>query len=298
MQTWTTIRSAGESGLSWIAYGCLEDLGHAPPLYFSQRWGWGHGGREGLANPHTKTVDVASLGCRYQSATLGSFQSTELIETFINYHETLKKTVCLIFDPQRSQRGSLAIKAIRLKESFIEQYKGQKLTGKELREANISWKDVFAEVPIKIRNSSLVQALIADLVPDNAATQGDSDRLNLSMAPFLEKNLQSLMESVDDLMTEQQKVTMYHKNVARQAQQLAVWLQKRRQENQTRRAAGTRIACMRRICQACSPAPHPSPTSATKNINNICLQGKSLCQKRTPRCSSPYRSPHCWTVTW
>jgi hypothetical protein len=34
------------------------------------------------------------------------------------------------------------------------------------------------------------------------------------------------------------QVTMYHKNVARQSQQFAVWLAKRRQENIARRAAG------------------------------------------------------------
>ena len=64
------------------------------------------------------------------------------------------------------------------------------------------------------------------------ATQGDLDRLNLSVAPFLEKNIESLLESVDDLVAEQQKVTTYHKAVARQAQGVASWLQKRRQENQ------------------------------------------------------------------
>lgn len=45
-------------------------------------------------------------------------------------------------------------------------------------------------------------------------------------------------QCVDELLNEQQKVTMYHKNVARQAQLLAAWLQKRRAENQSRRAAG------------------------------------------------------------
>ncbi len=34
---------------------------------------------------------------------------------------------------------------------------------------------------------------------------------------------------------------MYHKNIARQAQQQAAWLQKRRQENQARRAAGEEL---------------------------------------------------------
>jgi hypothetical protein len=38
---------------------------------------------------------------------------------------------------------------------------GQPRAGKELREAGVGWRDVFVEVPIKIHNSSLAQALIA-----------------------------------------------------------------------------------------------------------------------------------------
>mmetsp|Transcript_14500 Transcript_14500/g.31531 ORF Transcript_14500/g.31531 Transcript_14500/m.31531 type:complete len:326 (+) Transcript_14500:145-1122(+) len=182
-------------------------------------------------------VDNNTVGW-YQSATFGTFQTVELIETFVNYHENIKKCVCLIYDPQRSARGNVALKAVRLKDSFIDMFKEQKLAGKDLLAANIAWKDVFQEIPVKVQTSSLVQALIADLEPANTATQADFDRLNLSVAPFMEKNMESLIDCVDDLVAEQQKVTTYHKNVARQAQAMASWLQKRRQENQARRAAG------------------------------------------------------------
>ncbi len=69
----------------------------------------------------------------------------------MNYHENIKKCVCLIYDPQRSARGSLGLRAIRLKDSFITLYKAEKMTGKDLREAGISWKDVFVDVPVKVR---------------------------------------------------------------------------------------------------------------------------------------------------
>jgi translation initiation factor 3 subunit H len=94
---------------------------------------------------------------------------------------------------------------------------------------------------MQIHNSALIQALTAELEPVNTATQCDLDRLDLSVAPFLERNIDSLLECVDDLVAEQQKVTNHHKNVARQAQAMASWLQKRRQENQARRAAGEEL---------------------------------------------------------
>ena len=110
---------------------------------------------------------------------------------------------------------------------------------------------------MQISNSALIQALVSELEPDNAATQGDADRLNLSMAPFLEKNLESLIEGVDDLLAEQGKVTMYHKNLARQAQQMAAWVQKRRQENQARRNAGEELLPEEDPAQF-KPLPEPS----------------------------------------
>lgn len=57
---------------------------------------------------------------RYQSTVMGSFQTLELIETFISYTESIKRCVCIVYDPQRSSAGGHALKAVRLKESFIQ----------------------------------------------------------------------------------------------------------------------------------------------------------------------------------
>lgn len=80
--------------------------------------------------------------------------------------------------------------------------------GKDLREAGVSWKDVFVEIPIKIHNSSLAQALIADLNPAAGATAGDLERLNLGNAPYMTKTMDNLIECMDDLLAEQQKVRL------------------------------------------------------------------------------------------
>ena len=51
---------------------------------------------------------------------MGSFQTLELIETFISYAESIKRCVCIVYDPQRSSAGGHALKAVRLKDSFIQ----------------------------------------------------------------------------------------------------------------------------------------------------------------------------------
>ncbi len=64
-------------------------------------------------------------------------------------------------------------------------------------------------------NSALTQAMILQLQPDLAATASDIDRLTLSCQPFLEKNIQSLINCMDDLINEQQKVSAGSEGVSR-----------------------------------------------------------------------------------
>jgi hypothetical protein len=63
-------------------------------------------------------------------------------------------------------------------------------------------------------------------------------RLNLSIAPVLEKNMEFLNDCLDDLMVEQNKLSMYHQQLRRHQQQVAQWKLQRMQENKLRRAAG------------------------------------------------------------
>lgn len=47
---------------------------------------------------------------RYQSTVMGSFQTVELIETFINYQESIKRCIALTVDPAASASGTPALK--------------------------------------------------------------------------------------------------------------------------------------------------------------------------------------------
>mmetsp|Transcript_15706 Transcript_15706/g.43938 ORF Transcript_15706/g.43938 Transcript_15706/m.43938 type:complete len:341 (-) Transcript_15706:202-1224(-) len=182
-------------------------------------------------------VDNNTIGW-YQSTIFGSYQTLELIETFQNYAESIKRCVCLVYDPMQSSQGGLSLKAIKLKDKFMEVYKTGKFTVEAMRNAGVNWQDIFQEIPIHVHNSSLATALMGQLAPTAPALQCDFDRLVLSAEPLLEKNLEFVTECLDDMMAEQSKVAVYHRNAARQQAQMAQWLQKRRQENAQRRAAG------------------------------------------------------------
>ena len=86
----------------------------------------------------------------YHSTYLGSHITEELISTQYNYQvnpicltfclhaslvltsvrlqESIPKCVCLIFDPLKTAQGNLALKAVRLSDSFLKLYKGGEFT--------------------------------------------------------------------------------------------------------------------------------------------------------------------------
>ncbi|KAF4378432.1 hypothetical protein F8388_021626 [Cannabis sativa] len=150
-------------------------------------------------------VDNNTVGW-YQSTLFGSYQTVELIETFMNYQENIKRCVCIIYDPSRSNQGVLALKALKLSDAFMELHRKKNFTGETLREKNLSWVDIFEEIPIKVSNSALISAFMTELEADTPVTQCDYDRLQLSTGPFMERNMEFLIECMDDLSMEQQKV--------------------------------------------------------------------------------------------
>ena len=67
-------------------------------------------------------VDNNTIGW-YQSTIYGSYQTLELIDTYNNYAESIKRCVCIVYDPMQSSQGGLSLKAIKLKDKFMEVYK-------------------------------------------------------------------------------------------------------------------------------------------------------------------------------
>ncbi|KAL4192718.1 hypothetical protein AMTRI_Chr06g195720 [Amborella trichopoda] len=212
----------------------------------------------------------------YQSTYMGSFQTVELIETFMNYQENIKRCVCIIYDPQRSSQGVLALKALKLSDSFMDLYRYNNFSGEKLREKNLSWVDIFEEIPVKVSNSALVSAFMTELEADAPVSQCDYDRLVLSTNPFMERNLEFLVECMDDLSMEQQKFQFYYRNLSRQQAQQQAWLQKRRAENKARKDAGEDPLPEEDPSNPIfKPVPEPSRLDSfliTNQISNYCNQ--------------------------
>jgi len=182
-------------------------------------------------------VDNNTVGW-YSSTYMGSFINEGSIETQYNYQDKInKKCVMLVYDPLKTAQGVLSLKAYRLTVAFMDLFKTSSFTKESLSKTKLSYNDIFEEIPVKIHNSSLITAFIAEL-EDQGKVESDFERLDLSTNPFLERNLEFLIECLDDLGVEQNKFQFYQRSVQRQQVQQAAWLQKRRAENALRKQSG------------------------------------------------------------
>ena len=47
------------------------------------------------------------------------------------FQENIRRCVCIIYDPSRSDQGVLALKALKLSDSFMELYRSNNFTGEK-----------------------------------------------------------------------------------------------------------------------------------------------------------------------
>lgn len=178
-------------------------------------------------------VDNNTVGW-YSSSFLGSIPNESAVETQFNYQEKIQNSVMIVYDHTKISYGNLSFKAFRLTSSFMKLYQSQKFTRENLKKENLDHKKIFEEIPVKIHNSLLVTALLLQL-QESEIIDSDLTQLSISSNAYLEKNLEFLIEKLDELSNEQNKLQYYQRNVQKQQIQQAAWLQKRKAENAVRK---------------------------------------------------------------
>ncbi|EER30061.1 hypothetical protein D8B26_007347 [Coccidioides posadasii str. Silveira] len=201
-------------------------------------------------------IDANNVGW-YTSANMGNFVNLNIIENQYFYQKELnERTVALVHDVSRSSQGALSLRAFRLSPQFMAAFKENKFTTENLQKSNLRYQDIFVELPVQIHNSHLLTSYLhqlpspppaenLDLPPSLAAlTNGplassslltpNFDNLALSIDPFLEKNCDMLLESIETHHTENNNFQYYQRSLAREQTKIAAWQAKRKAENATR----------------------------------------------------------------
>jgi hypothetical protein len=99
----------------------------------------------------------------YTTTYLGSYLTKETVELHAAYQQELPNAILLVYDAVSTSQGLLSLKALRLSEQFMEEYKSQLRLGSEAF-TKLAPSAVFEELPLRVRNPHLIQAWLADMI--------------------------------------------------------------------------------------------------------------------------------------
>jgi len=224
---------------------------------------------------HMREVNIDHLHVGwYQSSPFGTFFNRPLLESQFSYQTNIQESVVLIYDPIRTGRGFLSLKAYRLTDAAVQLVQEGEYTAESFKKTKAAFDTIFEEIPVVIRNSYLVNLLmceLTDMIPRDYAKQS----LDLSTGFILEKELQSAMECVDNLNQETNKFLSHQRQVHRQNQNKALMLQRRAQENYQRKQRAEEPLPTDDIDKMFKPIPAPPRLDSVLlagQVNSYCEQ--------------------------
>ncbi|EDV23225.1 expressed hypothetical protein [Trichoplax adhaerens] len=151
----------------------------------------------------------------------------DMLDSQYTYQKQIHESVGLLFDPIKAAQGNLSMKAYRLSSKVMEMY-GQgstEFTVNSILAAGLSYENIFEEIPVEIRNSSLCNVYLAQLKLNHSSAP--TSYLTLGTDSHLEKSLRLLSESLDELHQEAGKLSVYHKTLRMHHQKQQSLLKKR-----------------------------------------------------------------------
>jgi translation initiation factor 3 subunit H len=205
--------------------------------------------------------DASSVGL-YVSTHLGSFWNQTIIENQFSYQKLYAQSVLIVYDPTRTSQGNLSLRALRLSDTFMTLFKDKKFTMEALHEHKLTASGIFESLPIRIKNSHLLNALLHQWeapvplsVPKPASSYSlntdisssssvlppltpNLDALDLGTDNYLERHLEYLGETVEEYGQEQWRWQGWNRSLQKEQQRAAQVAAKRRQENATRASSG------------------------------------------------------------
>ncbi|KYQ89438.1 Mov34/MPN/PAD-1 family protein [Tieghemostelium lacteum] len=215
-------------------------------------------------------IDSNTVGW-YTPTYLNSFFNESVIETQYNYQATInQKCVVIVYDPIKTSQGTLALKCYRLTQPFMELFKDQPFSRERLDQANLNFNDIFEQIPIKIHNSQLINALLYEFESSDSLTT-QFDRLGISNNIYLEKVMEGMNECLESLNNDLNKLYQYQRAYQTQKNN---YIQQKTLEG--KKVDEEELAQMIKPLNTHQPSKLNS-LLLTNQVNNYCDQIHSFC---------------------
>lgn len=195
---------------------------YAVPRHQEEEEGDGDYGFMMMKHLKSTNVDQLHVGwyqCSPFGASLNKLESVDLQQM---NQSAVEESVVIMYDPNRTAKGFLSIKAYRLTNLALSLCKDGEFTEELLRKHNMSFDKFFEEIPVVIKNSNLTNLLICEM---QKQVEDEGRYLDMGTITSLEKSMYNLTRCVDEatrwahyqrsLLAKQQVVN--RENAARQA---------------------------------------------------------------------------------
>ncbi|CAG9324104.1 unnamed protein product [Blepharisma stoltei] len=169
----------------------------------------------------------------YQRSDEGEFLDISSIEYQYNMQIEIPNAVMVVYDPVLLVSGGFPLKAYRLTQEFLDFFSDEEFTTQRAASLGVNSKTVFTEIPLRIENSMVTNAFLAQYAPDPYEVT-DKD----CFEPFIKKHLEAIEQGLDELLERQQKLYGYTKAVQKQKQQQKFHEAQREAENKKREERG------------------------------------------------------------
>jgi len=219
----------------------------------------------------------------YQACELGSFVTTEFVLAQQGYQDSIEESIVVIYDPQKTEKGFLSLKAYRLTQQALKLLAENEnsITPDLVKQLHLSYDKLFHEVPLVIRNSPLANTLCCQLLEMKPADKG-TQFLDLGTSSVMETHMKFLLEKVDEIHQEAYKMNKWQMQVSKQQQEKAKYLHQRNLENAARQAKGEPVLPEEDLQKLFRPIPPPSrlpPMLASGQIEMSSQQINSFCSQ-------------------
>ncbi|CDO73237.1 hypothetical protein BN946_scf185007.g292 [Trametes cinnabarina] len=227
----------------------------------------------------------------YQGMALGSFFNQTLVDTQAIHQEKLRHGgIIIVHDISQTARGNASFRAFRLTRSFLDAYKRNNFSATSLIDHRLTFSAILEEVPLKIRTNALVSSFLSTLseasVPPAAQTNPALATSSAAIPPSYSglnlgtgntpRNLELIVEALDNYRTEEGNLAYLQRQIAREKAKADAYVQKRKEENASRVAAGLAPLPEEDVSRLFKIPPEPSRLESLLLLGRIDAYGKSL----------------------
>jgi len=216
----------------------------------------------------------------YQACELGAFVTSEFVLAQQGYQDSIEESIVIIYDPVRTAKGFLTLKAYRLTPpalKLLADNNENAITPEFVKSLHLSYDRLFHEVKVVIRNSPLANALccqLMDMKPERA-----NQFMDLGTGSVLQNHMKFLLEKVDEVHQESYKMNKWQMQVSKQQQEKAKYIHQRNLENAARQAKGDPLLPEEDLAKIFKTIPPPTrltPMLLSGQVDLACQQVNSF----------------------